>query len=163
MRWVETGIAAVLGGVVALGLSLFASDLFTGKPGADGVAGAAGVAGPAGPAGPQGETGVAGADAAAGAPGADGEAGPQGESGPQGAPGPQGAAGAGDLGAGAVVLVRGAGDCPPGWAKGGEVRLLTSPDYTMTADQSPSNPGVFTSQTSGWSDVNFFLCQRGAE
>ncbi|MBK6466990.1 MAG: hypothetical protein IPF96_09075 [Rhodobacter sp.] len=100
---------------------------------------------------------MAGADAAAGAPGADGEAGPQGESGPQGARVRRAAR---DRRRG---LVRGAGDCPPGWAKGGEVRLLTSPDYTMTADQSPSNPGVFTSQTSGWSDVNFFLCQRGAE
>jgi hypothetical protein len=169
MKMIETGVAAVLGGFVALGLSLFASDLFVGgrgDVGPAGVAGPAGAVGPQGAVGPAGEPGPAGGvgpQGLAGPQGVPGEPGPAGETGPAGAVGPAGAAGAGDLGQGAVVLVRSASACPTGWAPVGQVRLQTSPEYPMTPDQTASNPGVFTSETMGWSNVNFFLCARRAE
>jgi hypothetical protein len=71
-------------------------------------------------------------------------------------------AGAGDLGAGAVILVRQSTACPLGWTAGGEVRILTSPAYALTPEQSQSNAGVFTSETMDWANVNFFLCTRVA-
>jgi len=166
MRWIETGGAAVLGGLVALGLSLFASDLFVGGSGPTGMAGPAGpegppgVAGPAGPAGPQGEAGPQGAPGPVGPQGAAGAIGPEGDAGPAGETGPAGPAGAGDLGQGAAILVRTASACPKGWVPAGQVRLQTAPEYPMTPDQTAANPGIFTSETMGWSSVNFYLCVR---
>ncbi len=104
--------------------------------GGDMLRGPAGVQGPAGAVGPQGE------------------AGPQGEQGP---PGPVTVV----LGASAVVLVRDREACPEGMGPAGEVRLLTAPDYTLATGQTTTNPGVFTTTTMGWSDVNFFLCAAG--
>ncbi|GAB1363389.1 hypothetical protein MASR1M32_26250 [Rhodobacter sp.] len=154
---------------MALGLSLLVSDMFTGGPGPAGTVGPAGAAGPAGAPGPQGETGPAGPAGPvgeAGPAGAVGAAGPQGEAGPAGPAGPEGAAGeigpsgAGDLGQGAVILVRTSTSCPKGWVPAGQIRLQTAPEYPLTPDQSASNPGITTTETMGWSNVNFFLCVR---
>jgi hypothetical protein len=139
-----SALYGVLGGAGVLAAALaLAPDQFRGPAG---VAGAAGIAGPAGPEGAAGPQGAAGADGAAGIAGAPGEAGP---------------AGAGDLGAGAVVLVREAAACPAGWTSGGQVMMLTSPDYAVTGEQTLSNPGVNSSATIDWSNVNFFLCTKG--
>jgi Collagen triple helix repeat (20 copies) len=181
MTRVEGFIFGLFGGVIAVVLSLFAGDALRGPAGivgSDGPAGVAGAAGPAGPVGPQGEAGLPGAPGAdgpvgpAGPQGAVGPVGPQGEPGPQGpagaagpagAPGADGVAGAGDLGPSAVVLVREAGACPKGWAPGGEVRLLTSPDYPVASGQTATNPGIMSTTTLDWANVNFFLCARAAE
>ena len=166
MRWIETGVAAVLGGVVALGLALSVADLFMGGPGPAGTVGPAGPVGSAGPqgeAGPAGPSGPAGAAGPVGGPGPQGAVGPQGEAGPAGPKGPQGdagPAGPGDLGQEAVILVRTSSSCPKGWVPAGQVRLQTAPEYPMTPDQSASNPGITTTETMGWSSVNFFLCVR---
>jgi hypothetical protein len=94
-----------------------------------------------------------------------GPAGPVGEAGASrhaGPPGPAAEAGAAAAGPTApVVLVRETGSCPEGTTEAGEVRLLTSPSYALAPGQTQTNPGVFTSSTQGWSDVNFFLCLEG--
>ncbi len=136
----------ILGGAIVLsGALLLAPDNFRGPAGAEAAAGVAGPAGAQGEAGPQG---VAGADGMAGVAGASGEAGPQGPAGP------------GDLGADAVILVRGSASCPAGWVAGGQVMMLTSPEFPVSTEQSLSNPGVNSSATIDWSNVNFFLCTR---
>jgi Collagen triple helix repeat (20 copies) len=143
MNGTVSALYGILGGVVvSLGALALAPDAFRGPTGAEGVAG---VAGPAGPQGEAGLQGAAGADGVEGVAGAPGEAGP---------------AGAGDLGAEAVVLVRGAGACPAGWVAGGQVMMLTSPDYAVSGEQTLSNPGVSSSATIDWSNVNFFVCTR---
>jgi hypothetical protein len=58
------------------------------------------------------------------------------------------------------VLVREAGACPAGWVAGGQVMMLTSPDYAVSGEQTLSNPGVNSTATIDWSNVNFFLCTR---
>jgi Collagen triple helix repeat (20 copies) len=121
--------------------------------------GPAGAAGPAGEIGPAGAAGEPGPQGVAGAVGALGPAGAVGPAGAQGEPGP---AGAGDLGPGAVMLARSPGTCPPGWTEAGEVRIMTAPSYTLSEGQTETNPGVFTSTTVDWSDVNFFLCLNGS-
>jgi hypothetical protein len=146
------GVAGAAGPAGAIGPA--------GPPGADGAPGAPGPEGPAGPQGVAGPQGPAGPEGAVGQQGEVGPAGAAGAPGPQGEPGPQGATGAGDLGPGAVILVRQATACPLGWSAGGEVRLLTSPAYARTSDQTESNAGVFTSETMDWANVNFFLCTR---
>ena len=147
MSGTVSALYGILGGaLVSLGAIALAPGAFRGPAGAEG---AAGVAGPAGSEGATGAQGVAGADGAAGAAGAPGAA------------GPMGPAGAGDLGAGAVVLVREAGACPSGWVAGGQVMMLTSPDYAVSGEQTPSNPDVNSTATIDWSNVNFFLCTRG--
>jgi Collagen triple helix repeat (20 copies) len=184
---IEAILFGILGGAIVLTLGLMMGNdqrNLAGVDGAPGIAGPAGEAGPAGtvgpvgpagadgaagpagsagPAGPQGEPGADGLEGPAGVPGAPGAPGAPGVPGPQGEAGPQGATGAGDLGAGAVILVRQLTACPPGWTAGGEVRLLTSPAYAMTPDQTQSNSGVFTSETKDWANVNFFLCTRIAQ
>jgi Collagen triple helix repeat (20 copies) len=178
---IEAILFGILGGAIVLTLGLMMGNDQRQLAGADGAPGIAGPAGEAGPAGTVGPAGPAGADGATGPAGPAGPAGPQGEPGadglqgpagvpgapgvpgPQGEAGPQGATGAGDLGAGAVILVRQLTACPPGWTAGGEVRLLTSPAYAMTPDQTQSNSGVFTSETKDWANVNFFLCTRIAQ
>jgi len=154
MTRLETILYGLMGGAFVVVASLFATDIFRGP------AGGAGPAGVVGPAGPQGEAGAVGA---AGAEGLAGEPGPAGPAGPAGEPGPPGVAGPGDLGAGAVILVREVGACPTGWVPRGEVQLMTSPDYAVSAEQTESNPGIMTSATAGWSNVNFFLCAKGTQ
>jgi Collagen triple helix repeat (20 copies) len=158
MSAVQSTIFGALGGALVLGVGLLAtgSDRLQGPVGAAGVEGAAGVAGPAGPVG---DAGPAGPQGEAGAVGPAGAAGPAGGAGPAG---PQGVAGPGDIGADAVLLVRVAGGCPTGWAAGGQVQMMTSPDYAVTGEQSATNPGITTSATAGWSNVNFFVCTRAA-
>ena len=80
-----------------------------------------------------------------------------------GVAGSAGAAGPEDIGANAVLLVREAAACPAGWVPGGQVRILTSPDYALSGEQTGSNPGVMTTSTMDWSNVNFFLCARSTE
>ena len=147
MSGTESALYGLLGGAIMLsGALVLAPDTFRGPAGATGAAGIAGPAGPEGAAGPQGAAGADGAAGVAGAPGA---------------AGPQGPAGAGDLGAGAVVLVREAGACPAGWGAGGQVMMLTSPDYAVSGEQTLSNPGVNSTATIDWSNVNFYLCTKG--
>jgi len=176
MNRIETAAFGGLGGAVVLGIGLL-TGVLSGAPGAEGPAGGAGpagvqgaagpagatgAAGPEGPAGPEGQQGVAGPAGPQGEPGPQGSVGPAGPQGAIGPEGPQGAAGAGDLGPGALVVVRGSADCPAGWTATGEVRLLTSPDYVLAPEQSTTNPGVMTTSTMDWANVNFFLCTRGA-
>lgn len=153
MGRIEAAIYGVLGGAitVALGL-LLAGDVLRDPADGAGAPGAAGVEVAQGEAGTQGPAGV---DAGPG------PTGPQGDPGPLGLPGPPGVAGAGDLGVGAVILVRTAAACPVGWLPGGQVQLMTSPDYAVSAEQILSNPGVMTTATMDWSNVNFFVCVRG--
>lgn len=171
MSKVQSAAFGVVGGAAAFALAaLFAGDLLRGAPGPEGPPGPAGAVGPSGPqgeagvqgpAGPQGPIGPAGpqgVEGVAGPAGPQGEMGPPGETGPAG---PQGVAGAGDLGGEAVILVRGAGGCPAGWVNGGEVVLNTSPDYATGTGQERSNPGIMTSATAGFANVNFFLCLQG--
>jgi hypothetical protein len=175
MSRIESALFGGLAGAVVLGAGLL-TGLLSGAPGpvgGEGPAGPAGVqgaigprgetgeAGPAGPAGPEGSQGPAGPAGVQGEPGPQGAVGPAGPQGEMGPPGPQGAAGAGDLGPGAVILVRGSADCPEGWFQGGQVRLLTSPDYVMGGEQTPTNPGVMTTSTMDWANVNYFLCTQG--
>lgn len=163
MSWMQTGVAAVAGGVIALGLSLLVHDHFGAQPalvGPSGPAGAVGPQGAAGPAGAPGEPGPVGPGGVMGPAGPAGLVGPQGEPGPAGPQGEVGPAGAGDLGQSAAILVRNEGACPSGWVSAGEVRLLTSPQYPITPGQSTSNPGISTTETMGWSAVNFYLCVR---
>jgi Collagen triple helix repeat (20 copies) len=164
MTRIEAVIYGILGGAITLVLGLLlGGDMLRGPSGSEGTAGIAGSQGEIGPQGPVGAAGPTGPQGAEGLAGPQGEPGAPGAAGPQGEPGPQGVAGAGDLGAGTVVLVRTAGACPTGWAAGGQVQMMTSPDYKITAEQTESNPGVMTTATLDWSNVNFFLCMRGAE
>lgn len=172
MSRIESLLFGALGGAVVLALGLV-TGVSTGAPGpvggpgpegpagAQGEIGPRGEPGPAGPAGPEGKQGPAGPSGPGGPIGEPGPQGAVGPAGPQGEPGPQGAAGPGDLGANAVILVQGSADCPVGWAATGQVRILTSPDYIMGGEQTPTNPGVMTSSTMDWANVNFFLCRKG--
>ncbi|MDQ2066664.1 hypothetical protein Q9295_09775 [Xinfangfangia sp. CPCC 101601] len=160
MRWLETGLAAVAGGVIALGLSALVHDQFVTAPalmGPSGPVGPAGVAGPQGLAGPAGGLGPQGPVGPAGPQGPAGPVGPEGAEGPAGAMGP---AGAGDLGQDAAILVRNEGACPKGWVSAGQTQLLTSPQYPVTPGQTVSNPGVSSTEVMGWAAVNFYLCVR---
>lgn len=140
MSRLESVLFGGLGAVVVVALAgLVGTDYLRGADGIAGVAGPAGAVGPAGQAGPAG---------------AAGEAGPA---------GPQGPAGLPDPGPGLVILTRSPNVCPAGWTAQGQVRVLASPDYPMTADQTATNPGVFTTSTADWANVNFFLCTAGTE
>ena len=171
MSRLESAITGAAGGAITFALvALFAGGMLKGDPGGQGAigpAGAAGPAGPEGPSGPQGPGGVQGPVGPAGPQGVEGVAGPQGPQGeigvqgPEGPAGPQGVAGYGDPGPDALLLVRRVGGCPTGWNPAGEVVLNASPDYAGSADQERSNPGVVTSATTGFANVNFFLCQQG--
>ena len=172
MSRIESALFGGVAGAAVLGIALL-TGLFSGASGPDGPEGPAGVqgaigprgeAGPAGPSGPAGPEGTQCPAGPSGPGGPQGEPGPQGAvgpAGPQGEPGPQGSAGAGDLGADAVILVKGSAACPEGWVAGGQVRLLTSPDYVMGGEQTPTNPGVMTTSTMDWANVNYFLCTKG--
>jgi hypothetical protein len=153
MSALQSTIFGALGGAFVLGLGLLVtgSNQLRGEAGPAGIEGPAGAAGAEGPAGPQGEVGPAGPQ---------GEAGPQGLAGPVGPPGPAGPPG--DLGPDAVLLARTAAACPEGWTAGGQVQVLTSPDYAVTAAQTASIPNVINTATGDWSNVNFFLCTRAA-
>lgn len=184
MSKVQSAVFGALGGAAVLLVALWAGDLLRGGAGPEGPAGPAGLAGavgsqgasgpqgapglqgapgPQGTVGPQGMVGPAGPQGAAGPPGPQGPVGETGPQGEPGSPGPQGVAGTGDPGSGAVLLVRSAELCPQGWLAGGEVVLNTSPDYVTAAGQGRSNPGIMTSATAGFQNVNFYLCLRGAE
>lgn len=144
MSRLESAITGAAGGAITFALvALFAGGMLKGDPGGQGAIGPAGAAGPAGPEGPSGPQG------------------PGGVQGPVGPAGPQGVAGYGDPGPDALLLVRRVGGCPTGWNPAGEVVLNASPDYAGSADQERSNPGVVTSATTGFANVNFFLCQQG--
>ena len=161
--------SAAIGGVAGAGVMLIAvalGGLLDGPQGPQGVPGPAGPAGEAGPQGPQGAIGPEGPQGEVGAQGVTGPAGPdgaQGPEGPQGETGPRGAAAPGAFGPGVVVLTRGPGDCPEGYAQSGGVNVTTSPDYELGPDQQRSNPGITTSATQGFASVNFFLCLREDE
>jgi Collagen triple helix repeat (20 copies) len=159
MSAIQSTIFGALGGAFVFGLGLLATgnDRLPGPAGVEGPAGPAGEAGPAGaegPAGPAGEAGPAGPQGNAGADGAAGAAGAVGPAGPAGPPG--------DPGPAAVLLVGTAGGCPAGWNAGGQVQVLTSPDYALTAEQEARIPNVINSATGDWSNVNFFLCAKVA-
>lgn len=171
MSRIETAIIGAAGGAVTFALvALFAGGFLRGDLGGQGPLGLTGADGPAGaegPAGPQGPGGAQGPVGPAGPQGVEGVAGPQGPQGEigvggaAGPAGPQGAAGLGDPGPDALLLVRRAGGCPAGWNPAGEVVLNASPDYAGSADQERSDPGIVTSATTGFANVNFFLCQQG--
>ena len=150
--------AALIGGIAGaavLAAALLAGGALRGHVGAVGLAGNDGAIGAIGPVGPAGKEG------ARGPAGPVGPAGPKGETGPAGEVGPPGPAGTGDLGPGAVILARSASGCPAGWTAAGDVRLLTSPGYTLTGEQTPGNPGMVSISQLDWASVNFFLCLRG--
>jgi Collagen triple helix repeat (20 copies) len=159
MSALQSTIFGALGGAFVLGLGLLAigNDRLPGETGPAGVEGPAGPAGVEGPAGPSGAAGPAGPQGDAGAVGRDGAAGAEGAVGPQGPAGPPG-----DPGLDAVLLVGTAGGCPTGWAGAGQVQVLTSPDYALTAEQEAGIPNVINSATGDWSNVNFFLCAKVA-
>ncbi|SEB52996.1 hypothetical protein [Rhodobacter sp. 24-YEA-8] len=165
MSRLESAITGAAGGAITFALvALFAGGMLRGDQGVPGPAGVAGPAGAEGQPGAQGPGGVQGPVGPAGPQGVEGVAGPQGpqgEIGVQGPAGPQGVAGEGDPGPDALLLVRRVGGCPTGWNPAGEVVLNASPDYAGSADQERSNPGVVTSATTGFANVNFFLCQQG--
>lgn len=172
MSRMEAALFGGIGGVVVLAAAMLATDMLRGGPGPEGAVGPAGATGPAGAAGPQGAPGPVGpvgplgAIGPAGPQGVAGPVGPQGGVGPQGEvgpAGPQGVAGAGDLGPEAVLLVRSTAGCPEGWQPGGAVVINTSPDYATSPDQTRSNPGIMTSATAGFANVNYFVCLQGVQ
>jgi hypothetical protein len=152
MSKIESGLFGGLGAAVVLAVAgLVGGDYVRGADGVAGASGAAGVPGPVGGTGPAGPQGVAG------------EVGPTGSIGPAGTAGQQGPAGLPDAGPGAIILTRSPDACPVGWSSAGQVRVLASPEYPMTGDQTGTNPGISTTSTIDWSNVNFFLCTAGTE
>ncbi|MCB1342038.1 MAG: collagen-like protein [Pseudooceanicola sp.] len=159
----STAQTAAIGGLCGAGvvvLAMLLSGLMTGPEGPAGAAGNAGAAGAQGEVGPAGATGPAGPAGEAGPQGAAGEPGAQG---PEGPAGPQGPAGTGDLGPGVVLLARTAEGCPTGWSAGGRVVINTSPEYELAEGQRRSNPGIFTSSTADFANVNYVLCLQGGQ
>jgi hypothetical protein len=64
------------------------------------------------------------------------------------------------FGPGVLLLAPEAAACPEGWAAAGEVALLTSTDYRVSAAQPRSDLGLQTAATPGWASVPFTLCGR---
>jgi hypothetical protein len=62
-----------------------------------------------------------------------------------------------------VILTASAEACPEGWSAGGQVVLITSPEYPAGEGQSRTSIGLFTDATVGFENVNFYLCVKSAE